>query len=573
VTLSLPAGLADVPIEDLEDMLCRANPGVWAERKLGFTNAPFHWEWYQLMTEESRLCVIAPREHAKALALDTPVLTPGGHVPLQDVQVGDTVLCRTGWTTVTAKSEVFTDHDCYRVALDDGQSFVADAGHRWMTNYAWRGAQVVTTADIAADQASRTDQRHVIDCVPSAFPDVYLPVDPYVLGVWLGDGSTSRAEITGADPEILSAVEDAGYVASYQYRRGAAVTQGYTGGLWRGLRLLGVLGDKHVPELYLWADEKARLALLQGLMDTDGQCSPKGQALFRVMSPRLADAVAHLVWSLGMKPKRFSGPATLDGRTVGTYYGVSFYPTVPAFRLERKLTRQRTLPEGRRSKATGRAVTVAPTLTVPVQCLTTEAGDFLIGEGVVTHNSEVFTVNGTAWRSCYWPGWWTYVFAATGDQAKELKARIDAAVMAVRPELVLGARVNTKLESTYANGARLTVAGAGKSVRGAHPDTIIGDDVLEEQMSLTEHQRKKTTNWWFGAVGGMAHPGTSRVVRGHGRLRFPPTQIRLVGTPFHTQDLLMSTGRNLLWHYRRYAAEFDTRQLVPGTHAVEVRNG
>jgi hypothetical protein len=187
--------------------------------------------------------------------------------------------------------------------------------------------------------------------------------------------------------------------------------------------------------------------------------------------------------------------------------------------------------------------------------------------------SEVFTVNGSAWRACHWPGWWTYVFAATGDQAKELKARIDAAIMSVRPELVLGASVNTKTESRYANGARVTVAGAGKSVRGAHPDTIIGDDVLEEHLSLTEHQRKKTTNWWFGAVGGMAHPGTTRMVRGHGRVRFPPTQIRLVGTPFHSQDLLMSTAKNLLWHYRRYAAEFDTAQLVPGTHAVEIRNG
>lgn len=187
--------------------------------------------------------------------------------------------------------------------------------------------------------------------------------------------------------------------------------------------------------------------------------------------------------------------------------------------------------------------------------------------------TEVFTVNGTAWRCCYWPGWWTYVFAAIEDQAIQIKDRIDAAIGQVRPDLIAGARVMTKKQSVYANGARVNVAGAGKSVRGAHPDEIIGDDVLVEDLALTEHQRRKTTSWWFGTVGGMAHPGTTRVVRGHGRMRFPPTKVRLVGTPFHSQDLLMATARNRLWHFRRYAAEFDTAQLVPGSYAVEVRNG
>lgn len=184
--------------------------------------------------------------------------------------------------------------------------------------------------------------------------------------------------------------------------------------------------------------------------------------------------------------------------------------------------------------------------------------------------SEVFTVNATAWRSIYRPGIWTYIFAATGDLAKELKSRIDSAIMESHPDLVLKAIKKTTTQSLYANGSRVTVAGAGAAVRGAHPDIIVGDDVLEEQSALTEHQRKKTERWWLGTVGGMPHPGKYRVVPRLGRVWFEPTQVFLVGTPFHASDLLMGMRQNELYEFRRYAAEYDPSALVPGTWAVEV---
>jgi hypothetical protein len=187
--------------------------------------------------------------------------------------------------------------------------------------------------------------------------------------------------------------------------------------------------------------------------------------------------------------------------------------------------------------------------------------------------SQVFTVNGSAWRICYRPGCWTYVFAATLTQAEELKSRIDAAVAEVRPELLAEARSLTKRETVYSNYARVTVASVGKAVRGAHPEVIIGDDVLTEDLAVTEHQRKKTASWWFGTVGGMTHPGTWRMVPGHGRIWFPATQVFLVGTPFHSQDLLMAMRTNAVWNYRRYAAEYDVSRLVEGSWAIEVSNG
>lgn len=102
------------------------------------------------------------------------------------------------------------------------------------------------------------------------------------------------------------------------------------------------------------------------------------------------------------------------------------------------------------------------------------------------------------------------------------------------------------------------MAGAGKAVRGAHPDVIVGDDVLEEGNCMTALQRKRMERWWFGTIGGMTHPGTWRTL-GQGKACMPPSKVFLVGTPFHRQDLLMNMRTNPMYEFRRHAAEFPTR--------------
>lgn len=183
--------------------------------------------------------------------------------------------------------------------------------------------------------------------------------------------------------------------------------------------------------------------------------------------------------------------------------------------------------------------------------------------------TEVFTVNQTAWRSRYQPGTWTYVFANTHDQSMALKQRIDLAILETDPWMLDKAPVNTKSETVYANMSRVTCAGAGKGVRGAHPDVIIGDDVLEEGLCRTQHRRKQVESWWFGTVGGMRHPGTERTLWNGTKVAMPPTRVFLVGTPFHQLDLLMGMKQNPLYRFVRYQAEFDPRDQIEGSFAVD----
>jgi hypothetical protein len=189
--------------------------------------------------------------------------------------------------------------------------------------------------------------------------------------------------------------------------------------------------------------------------------------------------------------------------------------------------------------------------------------------------SETFTINGTAWDSIYKPGTWTYIFANSADQAGALVKRIREAVATTASWMVDGALQDTQRDITFANYSRITSAGSGKAVRGAHPDVIIGDDVLEKSTTETKKKRDSTKDWWLGTVGGMAHAGTWRSLgpdvgkRKAPRVWMPPTRVFLVGTPFHEEDLLMAMKANPLYRYRRYAAEFEPHQLVDGL-AVEV---
>lgn len=172
--------------------------------------------------------------------------------------------------------------------------------------------------------------------------------------------------------------------------------------------------------------------------------------------------------------------------------------------------------------------------------------------------SEILTVNNAAWHAVHRPGFWTYIFCNSGDQGEKILSRVAAAVAQVAPDLMTKAKVAHTKELVLANDARITVRGSGAAVRGAHPDLIIGDDVQDENNCMTQMQRDRLKSWWFGTVGGMAHPGTSRVVQQVGRtakkMEFPATRILLVGTPFHSLDLLMSCKDNPMYQYRLYSA-------------------
>ncbi|MFD7509761.1 replicative DNA helicase [Streptomyces sp. NPDC059853] len=170
-----------------------------------------------------QMIVIAARPAmGKALALDTPLPTPSGWTTMGEVRPGDLLLDAAGKPTrVVEATDVLTGRPCYEVTFDDGTTVVADADHQWLTDTrASRRSErtpaaVRTTKEIAETLYCATaDGRHnhtVRNAAPLDLPRRDLPVPPYVLGAWLGDGHSGAARITSVDPEVIERVADAGF--------------------------------------------------------------------------------------------------------------------------------------------------------------------------------------------------------------------------------------------------------------------------------------------------------------------------------------------------------------------------
>ena len=223
-------------------------------------------------------------------------------------------------------------------------------------------------------------------------PEQNLPLDPYCLGVWLGDGNNDCGIITATNED---GVETLSHFTAAGYRWKKSDKENYRWHVY-GLPLgkLGVLKNKHIPEEYLWASSSQRLALLQGLMDTDGCCSRR-RCDFTNTNRVLAEGVYHLAASLGLKPHWGEGRAVLNGKDCGEKYRVTWTGTLPVFRLKRKLA---LLPKRVRPTQTlRRIISVEPDEEQEVRCVTVDdpSGLFLFGKNFnVTHNSQVVSAIG-----------------------------------------------------------------------------------------------------------------------------------------------------------------------------------
>ncbi len=157
------------------------------------------------------------------------------------------------------------------------------------------------------------------------------------------------------------------------------------------LRAMGQHHGKFVPREYLEAGISQRLALLQGLMDTDGYVDDvAGRCEFTSTREGLADAVVELAASLGFRPIKTTGRATLNGVDHGPKYRVKFTPDRPVFRLPRKLARQKGADARFHRFRSIDAVVDVP--SVPVRCIQVAApsGMFLASRSFIpTHNSSL----------------------------------------------------------------------------------------------------------------------------------------------------------------------------------------
>ncbi|MEP6981187.1 MAG: DnaB-like helicase N-terminal domain-containing protein, partial [Nakamurella sp.] len=161
-----------------------------------------------------QMIIIAARPGVgKALALDTPLATPDGWTTMGEVAIGDRLFGADGRpTTVVAATELMAGRPCFEVEFSDGAVVVADAEHQWVTRTrADRRGSVSagttrTTVELRetlrCDTADGRLNHSIATTAALQLPPRELPIPPYALGVWLGDGTSASASFTSADPEI-----------------------------------------------------------------------------------------------------------------------------------------------------------------------------------------------------------------------------------------------------------------------------------------------------------------------------------------------------------------------------------
>jgi len=281
----------------------------------------------------------------KMLALSTPIPTPLGFVDMGDIKPGDKVFGQNGKAcTVMAESEVKTEK-AWKLTFSDGTTIIAHDDHLWKTftinerqklnNSHYEGTIKATKEIVATLKSTEGRDCHSIPlCKSLDLPEKDLPLDPYFLGLWLGD----RNEIYESD--FQSVLQD-----------------------------LSLIDNKHIPSQYLWASERQRLDLLQGLIDSEDCVNNDGSLWFSNKLKSLSEGVAFLIRSLGWscqihQNKNFNN------------YTISFAQPFSAFLRITKAER------------------VAP---IPMKCIQVDSEDhlYLAGKGFVpTHNS--FLLNNMA---------------------------------------------------------------------------------------------------------------------------------------------------------------------------------
>ena len=381
-----------------------------------------------LFGRHPRTLVKSANGTGKDLALDTPILTTEGWSTMGALREGQYVFDECGKPTrITLKSEIMRN-PCYRITFDDGSSFIAGEGHLWNTltlgarsrvkgvkdwRTCWDAAETLETRDIATSMGVRA-RNHLIPLAgPLDYPEVDLPMSPYVLGAWLGDGSTARAEITcdyATDGYVVDQIRSAGYPLRYDgtearpYRFMAECgTRGATGGKTSQMRLdlqaAGVLGNKHIPQDYLRASIEQRIELVRGLMDTDGWADSRGSlAGFGQSREQLVRNFEELLTGLGVRYSTSTKIPRGGERTWTVAFRAWFDPFTPGQRKSRVYLDS---PSKQASRLTGRTiVSVEPTPTVPTACISVdgERSLYLAGRSLVpTHNTH---------SAARWALWW-----------------------------------------------------------------------------------------------------------------------------------------------------------------------
>lgn len=368
----------------------------------------------------------------KGLALDTKIPTPEGWTTMKDLSVGDLVLGSNGKpTSVIAKSRIH-HRPCYKIVFSDNSEVICDNVHNWQVDRVGSGsnnyAKKVLSGDMLYKEFKSINKSKYGALVIQNADALEgnrrkFPLDPYLLGAWLGDALSKAGTICTSEGDYHSMNENITNLWAHTSRHASNKNLFYITcsrdstkckecehirnhirlgnindsrvgsnlSLSEELRALDLLNNKFIPQKYLRASFEQRLSLLQGLMDTDGHWSSKRKcAVFVTANDKIKAGFSELLHSFGVTVQ-YSHCIDKKGFESHRFEfkPVGFCP----FRLERKKSafEASVKTDYRTLKAKRRAIkSITPIASVPTQCISVDSDDklYLCGESFIpTHNT------------------------------------------------------------------------------------------------------------------------------------------------------------------------------------------
>ena len=406
------------------------------------------------------------RRFSKALEHGSKLYQKDGEIAIEDIKEGQLIYGHDG--KLTEVTGVFPQgiKDIYEVTLLDGRKLYCCEDHLWYletkktSKLDRKGTKFVTlnTKDLLTKYKKLRKNSHkegeytheYYYSIPNNNAVEYehkdLKLDPYFLGLWLGDGSTKSPDVTTIDNEIVNYLEKYAKTFNLEIKPDGItyrITSGIKGGNNKLLKdknsLLNILEqsnlihNKHIPKEYLYSSIEQRIELLKGLMDTDGTISKLGDCSFTTTSNELAEDFYFLCRSLGINLKRSirEGSYTKNNikKVCKNVHCFQLYIDFAPFKLTRKIERFK-ISKGDWSKINKtKIINIEKVRQNYATCITVANKEklFLTDNFTITHNSEL-EASFCAWEAICWRNAQVVVSGLNEPDVKIITDKIDLGI-------------------------------------------------------------------------------------------------------------------------------------------------
>ena len=460
----------------------------------------------------------ASRQSGKALALDTPVPTPSGWTTMGELNDNDIIFDSNGNTCKVIKAhDIMYNRPCYKIFFDNGEEIIADGEHLWFTqdgNERHRKCEgtVKTTKQIfnTLYKGNSTKPNHRISTILNGvnYTKKELPIDPYILGLWLGNGDGESNQIIAGKKDVFELVDflktrsqfDEIIVNEYKnniFGIYPAAKNNEKISLNNLLNQYNLVSNKHIPSEYLLSERAQRLDLLKGLMDSGGCIDQKGKGHFYNTDINLVKQVKQLIQSLGYKTNFREYKSTIDNINYNNVAEIIFTPREDVCILSFKKQRIKHKENSKSSKCRNRWNYIKNIekleTSVPVRCITVDSNDslYLVGNTYIkTHNTTLTTIY-ALWMTCF-EGYKRAVIVANKENtAIMILRRIQLAYEELPNWLKPGTAQYGKKEVIFGNHSSIAISTTtGSAVRGDSVNCVDGNTEITIRDKKTKEIKK-----------------------------------------------------------------------------------